>query len=648
MQRPSIKVAMVGIFFLLGCLVAAFGYAAISGMRILNEQTEEFSESYLPSVHQAHQIAQARFELGILAANHLLQATQDQKKFAETLVSSQKTKLNEEIKAYEPLITTLHEREIFEKMQAVAKDYDKPLREMMDYSYEGNGQAATGVFATDVKNIADKMTALANDLVKSAMERGQQAHQTSLQVYGSTLNFTFIILLVSLILVAAAAAFAVYAIADPATKITAAMRKLASGDTSVKIPFAGRADEIGAMAAAVEVFRQAAITNARLEEEAETGRNLQEANRIAVQQSAEAAANERLRAATSGIGGGLKRLAAGDLAFQLEEAFAPDFEPLRHDFNQSVQQLGTALSAIVDSISTMDSGTSEIASGAHDLAKRTEQQAASLEETAAALDEITVNVGSSAKLTEEARRVATQANHSAAKSAEVVSDAEDAMRRIEESSQQISNIIGVIDEIAFQTNLLALNAGVEAARAGDAGKGFAVVAQEVRELAQRAARAAKEIKGLIQNSSTEVQSGVKLVRDTRQSLDSIGGLIGQINTHMDAITVAAKEQSVGLSEVNTAVNTMDQVTQQNAAMVEESTAAAATLAQESAKLKQLVAPFKVAAVIRQGSTGPRVYVAEARSPQVDSPARVLGSRVAKAFGGGSQASSVALNDWQEF
>jgi methyl-accepting chemotaxis protein len=284
---------------------------------------------------------------------------------------------------------------------------------------------------------------------------------------------------------------------------------------------------------------------------------------------------------------------SGDLAFQLDEPFSPDFEALREDFNSSVKQLGDALGAISSGIAVIDDGTREISSGANDLSRRTEQQAASLEETAAALDQITANVSNSSKRTNEARTAATEANQSAAQSAQVVSHAEEAMRRIESSSQQISSIIGVIDEIAFQTNLLALNAGVEAARAGDAGKGFAVVAQEVRELAQRSAQAANEIKGLIQKSSSEVEGGVKLVLDTGLSLKTIGEQIADINQHMNAIATAAKEQATGLAEVNSAVNSMDQTTQQNAAMVEQSTAASTTLAMEAARLRHLISQFKL-------------------------------------------------------
>jgi methyl-accepting chemotaxis protein len=379
---------------------------------------------------------------------------------------------------------------------------------------------------------------------------------------------------------------------SPLLAMAGAMRKLAGGDTATVVPGIGRRDEVGHMAEAVEVFRQNAISARELEREAEVSRGQTEAVRLESQRRTEREA-EKLRFATSTLGAGLKRLAGGDVSFQLSETFSEEYEPLRQDFNASLKQLGTTLSSVMQSVENIDNGTREISSGANDLSKRTEQQAASLEETAAALDQITVNVSTSSKRTEEARSVAILANQNAAKSAEVVSNAEEAMRRIEESSQQISNIIGVIDEIAFQTNLLALNAGVEAARAGEAGKGFAVVAQEVRELAQRSASAAKEIKGLIQNSSTEVDNGVRLVRDTGVALKAIGDYVSQINQLMDAIATSAREQSTGLAEVNTAVNQMDQSTQQNAAMVEQSTAASASLAQEATRLRSLVGQFNL-------------------------------------------------------
>jgi methyl-accepting chemotaxis protein len=534
--------------------------------------------------------------------DHIIaQSDADKKTREEAMVAAEDT-LRKSIDAYLSLASSDRERQLVAGIKESVEGYIASRPQLVVLSRANKIEEAGKYLGGEMRTDSDKLKELTTALVEFNVSGSNKAAEASKTTYASIKFYLIATIGIAGLLVVGAVAFVLTCIANPIGQITSAMRRLAEGDTGSDIPFAGRADEIGSMAAAVEVFRQAAIANKRMQIEADENRKQADDDRIAAQQKAESDATERLRIATSGLASGLRRLAAGDLAFRLDEPFAPDFEALRHDFNQSIAQLAEVLTAISSSIITIEDGTREISSGADDLSKRTEQQAAALEETAAALEEITSNVSNSSKRTEETRTVATQANQSAAKSAEVVSHAEEAMGRIETSSQQISNIIGVIDEIAFQTNLLALNAGVEAARAGEAGKGFAVVAQEVRELAQRSASAAKEIKGLIQNSSKEVESGVKLVRDTGQSLTTIGSFITQINQHMDAIATSAKEQSVGLSEVNVAVNRMDQTTQQNAAMVEQSTAASTSLAQEAQKLRELVSQFKLDDVASGQST----------------------------------------------
>jgi methyl-accepting chemotaxis protein len=429
-------------------------------------------------------------------------------------------------------------------------------------------------------------------------------------------------------------------IAKPVSRMTAAMRNLAAGDNNIVIPAVGRRDEVGQMATAVQSFKDAAIEKLRLEAEAEDSRRRAEEEREA-RAAAKAEEDRQDQVAIDALGEGLDRLSSGDLVFRIDAPFPDKLVKLRQDFNASVDKLQQTMLSITTSVNAIHAGTGEISSAADDLSRRTEQQAASLEETAAALDQITATVKKTAEGASHARDVVSEAKGNAETCGAVVRQAIAAMGTIEKSSDQIGRIIGVIDEIAFQTNLLALNAGVEAARAGDAGRGFAVVASEVRALAQRSAEAAREIKNLISASTTQVDEGVKLVAATGQALERIVVQVAEINAVVTNIAASAHEQSTGLDQVNTAVNQMDQVTQQNAAMVEESTAASHSLAQETEELSRQISSFRLGKPATIETLRPTAKPAQRGKPEL----RVAGGSHAASA---ARAAAPAADGWQEF
>jgi methyl-accepting chemotaxis protein len=441
-----------------------------------------------------------------------------------------------------------------------------------------------------------QFVALTND-IQPIIDRLQSEESADIATLksttGSTIAFTFYMIIGGIAAVMIGAFFAIRAwVIAPVNGLQATMNKLANGDLQAKVIGIDRKDEIGGMARVVQVFKDAGIEKQRLEAEAQAQRAAAEQERQRTEAERAAAAKQQEFVVHS-VATGLEKLSSGDLLFRLTTDFGGDYEKLRADFNAAMGKLQQTMQAIAANTQGVRSGAEEITQASDDLSRRTEQQAASLEETAAALEQITATVRRTAENATEARNTVSSAKADAERSGEVVRNTVQAMDGIESSSKQIGNIIGVIDEIAFQTNLLALNAGVEAARAGDAGRGFAVVASEVRALAQRSADAAKEIKALISASGTQVATGVKLVGETGQALERIVAQVAQLNSLVVDIAASAQEQATGLNEVNTAVNQMDQVTQQNAAMVEEATAASHGLSGEAQELARLVGQFKI-------------------------------------------------------
>ncbi len=350
--------------------------------------------------------------------------------------------------------------------------------------------------------------------------------------------------------------------------------KLAAGDNDVAITGTEHRHELGRMARALNVFKEAQL-----------------------ERQAASAERQRLRAEQDAVVSTMKQrladLASGDLETLISASFAPDYEDLRINYNAAVTALDQAISDVAATALRIAATTEASQTATIDLSQRTENQAATLEQTAAALDELTASVRSAAEHAKSVDASVNKARDEAKRNGEVVSQAVSAMGEIEQSSSQIARVIGVIDDIAFQTNLLALNAGVEAARAGESGKGFAVVASEVRALAQRSAEAAKEISALIANSSRHVQQGTALVGNAGEALSEIITQVNDIADMTSQIASSAEEQAIGLSEINIGVNQLDQVTQQNAAMVQESLSRGEDLTSETGRLGGLMNKFRV-------------------------------------------------------
>jgi methyl-accepting chemotaxis protein len=528
----------------------------------------------------------------------------------------------------------------FEKQASTFPGDSVLSREQLQAAFDGKPvRAQISANGHDYAVEAQPLTNFSGDKI-GVIEIGSDV--TEIVAAGTTALWTMIVAtaIVSVLTLVGFLLFA-RAIAGAIRGIAMTMGRLAAGDLAAEVVGQNRRDEIGAMARAVDVFKVAANENQRLEHEADLARRQQQAERERLS-NLETAKAEDLRNFIHAVERGFDGLAAGDLTIRLDQATTPEFEPIRSKFNQSIAALEDVLSSVVGSVGNIRAGLAEISSASHDLAKRTEQQAASLEETVAALNQVTGAVNESAAGAGRARGLATVAQEKATRGGQIVANAVDAMAAIQQSSSQINTIIGVIEDIAFQTNLLALNAGVEAARAGEAGRGFAVVASEVRGLAQRSAEAAKEIKVLISASAAQVNKGVELVSASGESLTAIVAEVGQMGLFVTTVTTTTAEQAVSLREISSSADQMDKATQQNAAMVEETTAATQSLSRETDMLADIVGRFKVR--VRQTSPVRASVVAGGQgAAHVPQPALKVVPRSA-----GNAAVAVNHDDWKEF
>ncbi len=518
----------------------------------------------------------------------------------------------------------LEHRKSIEFIRDNLPNYDRLFLEMAQYTMQVDNliNKENAALATEFAELAAK-TKASQSAYMAELEKQTVSTVTTQKLVGTV---------ASLIAIGLGLLFAwliARSIISPINAMTLSMGELAGGKLDVTVPALDRTDEIGEMAQAVQVFKQNAVDKQRMEEE-QRAREEAERQAEAAQRAREAAivaeVAEVAKAASEGdldrridltgkdgfllnlcegvnnlvkltgialndVASVLSSVARGDLTQRITNNYAGVFGQLKSDVNQTADKLFEIVTNINSAAGQIGSAASEVAAGSQDLSERSEQQASALEETAASMEELAATVRQNAANAQQANQLAAGAREVAAGGGQVVSDAIGAMGRIESSSQKIEDIVGMIDEIAFQTNLLALNAAVEAARAGDAGKGFAVVAQEVRNLAQRSAQASKEIKGLIAESSTQVRSGAELVKGAGKTLEDILGSVKRVADIVAEIAAASSEQASGIDQVNSAVSQMDEMTQQNAALVEESAAAAHALEDQSRELNRLMGFF---------------------------------------------------------
>ncbi len=661
--------SLVAIMSVVACLLGGVGVFVVEKYDARLSEFQNVSErAYLGEKLNRLVTAVVMEARGIYAAPD----TEKAKQFAEGL-TKRLADIDTVIAEWKPLVSA-DQAQVFEAMAARAKEFREFRSETVRLGTQVSPAEANKQGNNDANRANRKAFQAEIDKIVDVDRKALDEITNQVASFRTLMLSIVSIMAVGGISVGLIIAFVIAkrSLADPILKLTGQMTDMAAGDYERNVAFVDRTDEIGDMARAVEVFRQNGLSmrvlNLSKDEERVNVARLQTA---ITEATARAAAGdftgrisgdfghpelnrlaenvnrlvENVDRGLSEAGGAVALLAEGDLTRRMNGHFEGAFAELQKNVNATFDALSGMIGNVRGSSVSMDDSTRELRGATDDLSRRTEQQAAALEETSAALDEITAVVKASSQRAQEASRMVSEATSDAAHSAVIVRDAVDAMGRIEQASSEISQIINVIDEIAFQTNLLALNAGVEAARAGEAGKGFAVVAQEVRELAQRSANAAKGIKTLITKSGEEVGAGVRLVHKTGEALQKIEHQVSEINAHIQSIATAAHEQSAGLAEVNTAINQMDQVTQKNAAMVEETSAATHKLSQDAAGLTEMIAWFRLSEGASNTERGRMAHsastVARPVAPQRNAPAAPP-RRPLKVAGG------AAGQGWEEF
>jgi methyl-accepting chemotaxis protein len=640
LDNIKISVKTIGCVLLLA--VVSAGLIVFSGVT-MNRMDHEFSQLLEGDAQTRVELARVTRRISDLGYYALAVTTYapdapEAKKYASELEASFKSGMSNLANA----------KKFSPKRAAELAKFEKSFADLraLAASVANSYMATETTNATEVKRLNDTLPVVADELrtfnqqlskeMATAMAAANAAGESAvIWIYAMGAAGILLSLLLALWISTAK-------IARPLNQLAQRMGTLANGDLAVEIDGQSRRDEVGAMAKAVQVFKDNAVALKDSEAQAAEQRRGAEEER-ARNEAIRAEAARQVQKVVNGLGVGLERMATGDLTYRITDEFVDEYKKVQEDFNAAIAQLQDTIASIALSSTEVSNAASEISASTSDLSQRTEEQAASIEETSASMEQISVTVKKNAENAQRANEFANDTAAVADRGGAVVSQAIGAMSRIEESSRKISDIISVIDEIARQTNLLALNAAVEAARAGEAGRGFAVVASEVRSLAQRSSQAAKDIKDLITNSSDQVQEGVDLVNKAGASLSEIVASIKKVAEIVADIAVASNQQATGIDQINTALTQMDEVTQQNSALVEENAATAKTLEQQSGAMNESVGSFKLDGGDGAVAIPSAPVVAMARpSKRAAAPARRARTEGALALADKGEA------DWKEF
>ena len=568
LKNWSVRSKVIGAFVCVLIATIGLGLFAMQSLSEVQSNAVEFRDNWTPGIRAVGELKFVSMRLRQRQAVYLMLDNDAAWTKEQTNLDKLRNQFETLYDKFAPTADNDGERERLRELRADWDAYMVDQPEMFRVRKEQGLAAGNAHYVGEAKKIYDKLQKLLEDYAVYHDDGAAASGKHGQDAYEAAHLWIIVAMALAAALASVAGFVLIRSVSTPLGSMTDAMDELAKGNTDVAIPHADQADEIGRLAGSMAAFKEQLA-------------------------AAERAKAEQTTLIVDSIGNGLAWLSKGDVTHRVTSELTGAFAKLKDDFNTAGERLQETLQSVLDTTHQIANGAGEISNAADDLSRRTEQQAASLEETAAALEEITATVKTTAVNAKDARNAVTETKQAAEKGGKIVDTAIQAMDAIAQSSRQITDIIGVIDEIAFQTNLLALNAGVEAARAGEAGKGFAVVASEVRSLAQRSSEAAKQIKTLISTSGDHVDAGVKLVGESGAALRQIVERVQHINALVSEMASAAEQQSTGIEEVNAAVSQMDQVTQQNAAMVEESTAASRNLASETQQLQQLVGYFKV-------------------------------------------------------